>query len=131
MQEFIWTYLGHVRIHYNSWWDTPESAREIIDGFYLRGAQENAQEPSGTWRRRSLPSGTRAGITDTTLRHTTWRVAEYVQRPSPERQSGLLLRLRPSQLLDSRPNPQHRPERSWRRRALLGQRSLRRSPLEW
>ena len=44
VQEFIWTYLGHVRIHYNSWWDTPESAREIIDGFYLRGAQENAEE---------------------------------------------------------------------------------------
>ena len=44
IQEFIWNYLGHVRIHYTSWWDTPESARELIDGFYLRGAQENEEE---------------------------------------------------------------------------------------
>ena len=44
MQEFIWTYLGHVRIHYNSWCDTPESARDIIDGFYLRAARENPEE---------------------------------------------------------------------------------------
>ena len=44
IQEFIWNYLGHVRIHYTSWWDTPESARELIDGFYLRGEQENEEE---------------------------------------------------------------------------------------
>ena len=88
VQEFIWTYLGHVRIHYNSWWDTPESAREIIDGFYLRGAQENAEEAFWDLAKAIPPSGTRAGITDTTLRHTTWRVAEYVQTPSPSGKAG-------------------------------------------